>query len=223
MNVIDVVIVLMILCAGIVGFKRGFFKQLVLTVGILIVCIVSFKLKDPIANFLSLYLPFFKFGGNFYKATALNIILYQAIAFIIVFSLVMIIFRIILAITGAFEKILKFTIILSIPSKIAGFILGLIEGYILMFIVLFMLDQPLFNNPILDESKLMRPILSSSPILSSTVESTNNAIIDIYDLQKDFLENKDVNKYNDDIIDILLKYNIIDNEYLNKLKEKGKI
>lgn len=223
MNIIDVVIVLMILCTGIIGFKRGFFKQIVLTLGLLIVCIVSFKLKDPLANFLSLYCPFFKFGGDFYNATALNIILYQAIAFTIIFSLVMIVFRIVLALTGAFEKLLKLTIILSIPSKIAGLFLGLIEGYIIMFIVLFVLSQPFFNNPILDESKMMRPILSSSPILSSVVESTNNAVVDIYDLQKDFLKNKDVNKYNDDVIDILLRYDIISEEYLNELRERGKI
>ena len=78
MNVIDVAVVLLILCAGVVGLKRGVFKELVMTVGLLIVYILAFKLKDPIANWLSLNLPFFNFGGDFYGATALNILLYQA-------------------------------------------------------------------------------------------------------------------------------------------------
>ena len=78
MNVIDVAVVLLILCAGVVGLKRGVFKELVMTVGLLIVYILAFKLKDPIANWLSINLPFFNFGGDFYGATALNILLYQA-------------------------------------------------------------------------------------------------------------------------------------------------
>ena len=54
MNVIDVAVVLLILCAGVVGLKRGVFKELVMTVGLLIVYILAFKLKDPIANWLSI-------------------------------------------------------------------------------------------------------------------------------------------------------------------------
>ena len=92
MNVIDVAVILMILCAGVVGFKRGFFKQIVMTVGLLLVYVLAFKLKDPLASWMSLNLPFFNFNG----LTMLNVILYQTIAFIIVFSLIMIIFKIVL-------------------------------------------------------------------------------------------------------------------------------
>ena len=109
MNVIDVAVILMILCAGVVGFKRGFFKQIVMTVGLLLVYVLAFKLKDPLASWMSLNLPFFNFNG----LTMLNVILYQTIAFIIVFSLIMIIFKIVLSLTGALEKILKFTIIFN--------------------------------------------------------------------------------------------------------------
>ena len=41
-NVIDVVIILMILLAGVIGFKRGVFKELVMTVGYFILVLVSF-------------------------------------------------------------------------------------------------------------------------------------------------------------------------------------
>ena len=101
MNVIDVAVVLLILCAGVVGLKRGVFKELVMTVGLLIVYILAFKLKDPIANWLSINLPFFNFGGDFYGATALNILLYQAIAFIIMFALLMVVFNVIYKIVVA--------------------------------------------------------------------------------------------------------------------------
>lgn len=223
MNVIDVVVVLMILCAGVVGFKRGVFKQLVMTVGLLLVYILAFKLKDPLANWLSLNLPFFNFAGIFEGATSLNIILYQTIAFLIMFSLLMIVFRVILSITGFLEKVLKFTIILGIPSKILGFIVGLIEGYIIMFVVLFILSQPFLKIDVVEQSKFREPILNSSPILSNITSSTNDAIKDIYNLQKNFIDNKNTKYFNEEVVRILLRYDIVSKDYINKLIDKGKI
>lgn len=223
MNVIDVVVVLMILCAGVVGFKRGVFKQLVMTVGLLLVYILAFKLKDPLANCLSLNLPFFNFAGIFEGATSLNIILYQTIAFLIMFSLLMIVFRVILSITGFLEKVLKFTIILAIPSKILGFIVGLIEGYIIMFVVLFILSQPFLKIDVVEQSKFREPILNSSPILSNITSSTNDAIKDIYNLQKNFIDNKNTKYFNEEVVRILLRYDIVSKDYINKLIDKGKI
>ena len=223
MNIIDVVIILMILCAGVVGLKRGFFKELVLTVGLLLVYIISFKLKNPVAEFLSYNLPFFHFGGIFNGADVLNIIVYQTIAFLIVFAIVMIVFRVVLALTGALEKLLDFTIILAIPSKIGGFIVGIIEGYIVMFLVLFVLSQPFFRIDIVEQSKYREPILNSSPVLSSIATNTNKAIKDIYEVEKEFVENKDVNYFNQKTLEILLKYDIVDDNYVAKLRELGKI
>lgn len=219
MNIIDVVIILIVLAAGVVGFKRGVFKELVMTVGFLLVYIISFKLKNPVANFLSYNLPFFEFGG----LTSLNIILYQALGFIIVFSLIMIIFRIILKVTNIFEKILKFTIILGIPSKILGFIVGLIEGYIIMFIVLFVFNQPFIDNGLMDGSKYADKILNSSPVLTEVVKTTNDAVKDIYEVEKNYVNTKNKNELNRECIRILLNYKVIDQDYANKLKEKGKI
>ena len=222
-NVIDAAVILLILCAGVIGFKRGLFKQLVMTVGLLLVYIISFKLKNPLADWMSLKLPFFNFGGVFEGATVLNVILYQSIAFIIVFSLIMVIFKIILSLTGALEKILKFTIILAIPSKIGGFIVGIIEGYIIMFIALFILSQPFLKIDVVEQSKLREPILNTSPILSNIVSSTNSAIKDIYNLEKEFIQTKNVEYFNNETARILIDYNIVDKEYINELNEKGKI
>ena len=223
MNVIDVAVVLMILCAGVVGFKRGFFKEIVMTVGLLLVYIISFTLKNPLANWMSLNLPFFNFGGVFKGATALNIILYQALAFIIIFSLVMIIFRVILKLTGWLEKILNFTIILGIPSKILGFIVGVIEGYILMFVFLFVLSLPFLRIDVVEQSKLREPILNSSPVLSNIVGTTNDAVNDIYKLGKNFADSEDTDYLNNEIVRILLEYNVVDQDYINKLVQSGKL
>lgn len=223
MNVIDVAVVLLILCAGVVGLKRGVFKELVMTVGLLIVYVLAFKLKDPIADWLSMNLPFFNFGGVMEGATCLNILLYQAIAFIIVFAVLMLIFNVILSITGIFEKVLKFTIILGIPSKILGFIVGLIEGYIVMFMVLFVLNLPFLRVDVVEQSKLREPILNSSFVLSNVANSTNNAISDIYKLEKNFIDNKNIDYFNNETVRILLKYDVVDREYIDKLISSGKI
>ena len=82
MNIVDAIIILLILACGVAGFKRGVLKQLVSTVGFVIIVILAFYLKNPIAEFLSLHLPFFNFGGSFANVTSLNIILYQIISFI---------------------------------------------------------------------------------------------------------------------------------------------
>ena len=135
----------------------------------------------------------------------------------------MIIFRVILALTGIFEKILKFTIILGIPSKIGGFILGIIEGYIIMFVVLFVLSQPFFKIDVVEDSKYREPILNSSPILSNIVSSTNAAITDIYNLQKNFIASENTAYFNQESVRIMLKYDIVSYDYIVKLNNAGKI
>ena len=122
MNIVDAIIILLILACGVAGFKRGVLKQLVSTVGFVIIVILAFYLKNPIAEFLSLHLPFFNFGGSFANVTSLNIILYQIISFILVIFILEVILGILIRVTGVIETILKFTIILGIPSKILGFI-----------------------------------------------------------------------------------------------------
>ena len=77
MNIVDALIILIILASGVAGFKRGVLKQTVSTVGFIIVVVFAFYLKNPIAEFLSLHFPFFKFSGSFANVASLNIILYQ--------------------------------------------------------------------------------------------------------------------------------------------------
>ena len=106
---------------------------------------------------------------------------------------------------------------------ILGFLLGLVEGYVVVFIALFFLHQPIVNVGILGESKFMDSILSSSPVLSNVVSNTNDVIDEVYILVDDYLNHKDVHKFNVKAIDSMLKYKIIDVDYMDKLIEKDKI
>ena len=63
MSIVDALIILIILACGAIGFKKGVIKQLVSTVGFVLVVVLAFYLKNPVAEFLSLNLPFFTFGG----------------------------------------------------------------------------------------------------------------------------------------------------------------
>ena len=223
MNIIDIVIIFGLLLGGVAGDKNGFFKQTVVLVGTILCFILSWYFKDFIANFLSYNLPFFNFAGSFEGLTSLNIVLYQLIAFMLLMCLFSAILAVLIKITGVFEKILKFTIILGIPSKILGFIVGVAEAYIILFTILFFVNQPAFNLEIVNESKLATPIVESSPVLSNVVGDMNDAIKGIYSVSKNYHENSDKNAFNKEVVDLLLEHNVIDNEYLNKLREKGKI
>lgn len=223
MTIVDAVIIGLIIALAMTGLRNGFFKQTVLTIGTILVFVIAYKFKDVIANFLSFNLPFFKFKGVFLGLDTVNIIMYQMISFLILVLLLSAVLAIILKITGVFEKILRFTIILGIPSKILGFIVGLIEAYVIVFIALFFLSQPAVEFDILKESKYAPVILESSPILSKTVKSTNDTINEMYILVDDYIKDKNANKFNRNSIDIMLKNKLITVEYVEKLREKGKI
>ena len=223
MNIVDVLIILIVACGAVIGFKRGFFKELVMTVGFLLVFIVSFIFKNPVAQILSLNLPFFEFGSAVKSAAVLNIIFYQFVAFILVFALAMLLFRILLSISGIIEKILNFTIILGIPSKLLGALVGAIEGYLIAFVVVFILNQPMLDVGIMSGSKMKDKVLKSTPVLTQIVSNVGNTIEDVSKLMQDKSYEKDVNKFNRDAIDVMLKHKMVKPDYIEKLIEADKI
>ena len=224
MNIVDVIIILLILACGAAGFKRGVFKQLVTTVGFVLAVVIAFYLKNPVAEFLSLHLPFFEFGGSFSNATSINIIFYQIVSFILVIIVLEAILNILIKVTGVIEKILKVTIILGIPSKILGFIVGIIEGFIITFLILFFLRQPAFNLKIFDDSKLTDPILNSTPLLSQVAGDFVDAFNDLYELGNDYYEQEfSENTLTLKSIDVMLEHGIITPDYVMKLVEAKKI
>ena len=132
------------------------------------------------------------------------------------------ILELLLKLSEKIENVLTMTVILGIPSKILGFIVGLVEGYVLMFIALFILSLPFWNFSIINNSKLRPKILSSSPILSRVTEDTYNAGTDIYDEIKSH-SGSDKDDLNLTIVKLLLKYNIVDKDYLKELRVHSKL
>lgn len=223
MNIIDVLIVLIIIMSGIIGYKRGFTRAVVSCLGIFVVVILSFWLKNPVSMFLYEHLPFFKFGGLFKGVTALNIILYECIAFLLVMSILTILLKVVMLATNVFEQLLKLTIILGIPSKICGMVVGFFEGFIWVFIGLYIISLPVFRIKEIDESKYCDPILKNTPVLSSFTKNTTKVIDEFTKLKEEYEVTENANEFNLKAMDLFLKYNIITVKSTEKLIEQEKL
>lgn len=224
MNITDILIIVFILLGAVVGFKRGFTSSLVNFIGVILVAVIAYFLKNPVGDFLMSFCPFFDFGGIIKGVTVLNIAVYQIIAFILVFSILMIGLKLLLMATGILETILKFTIVLGIPSKILGAIVGLIENYIIVFFVLYLLSMPNFLEVgFIKESKYREPILKNTPILSGVAESTLEVLDEFKGLTDKYEQSENSNEFNLETLDLFLKYRVVTVDTVKNLVESGKI
>jgi len=123
--------------------------------------------------------------------------------------------------SGIVEKVLKYTIVLGIPSKILGALFGVLQLFIMTFVVLFIANSFNFTKELLDDSKMTGPILGRTPLLSSIVGPAVNSIEEIYSLRE-----KHPNAglaYNLESLDILLRNNVITTRSAHRLVERGKL
>lgn len=221
-NIVDAIIILIILLGGIVGFKEGVIKKLTSIVGLIVVVILSFTLKNYLSVFFYENLPFFDLWGVFKGIQVLNIVFYELLAFLIIASVLTIIYRVLLGITGIIEKVLKATIILSIPSKILGFFVGLIEYYIWVYLFLFVLTLPVFNIKSIYDSQVAMFIIKETPVLSKYTNKTLDIYNELYSII-DNRENKSNEQINEEAMELMLKHDIITTESAHKLVDRNKV
>ena len=218
MNILDIVIALVLIMSAIIGFKRGAIKEVVSLVGIIIVFILAFSLKGVLGNVLCKWLPFFNFAGNLEGVTVLNILLYQLIAFLIIYSLLFSVYMIVVKISGIVQKIVHMTIVLWLPSKVIGAVVAFITGYVMVFVVLLALLIPLKDTDIFKNSKFANYIVYDTPILASSSENISTSINEIYELGEDLSEGDiSKNEANVKTMDILLKYKVVSAETAREL------
>jgi uncharacterized membrane protein required for colicin V production len=221
-GIIDAIILLFILLGGIVGFKEGVIKKLTSVVGLVLVVVLAFILKNKLSVYFYENLPFFDLWGVFKGIQILNVIFYEVVAFLVIASVLMLVYRVLLGITGLIEKILKATVILSIPSKILGFIVGLIESYIWVYIILFILTLPVINLKDVYTSKVANYIMEETPYLSKYTNKTVKIYHDLYEVI-DNKGNKTNEEINEEAMDLMLKYDIITPESAEKLIDRNKV
>lgn len=224
LNIFDIGIILIFLIFLIVGFKNGVIRECVSLLGIVLVFIISFCLKGVLGNFLCTFLPFFSFAGVIEGITTINILLYQVIAFIVVFSILLGLYAVVLKISKFLQKIVNLTIVLWLPSKLLGAVVSFMKGYIILFVVFLVLMIPLKNQPIFYESSLINMILYKTPILSTSTNDFTTAIGEVYDLgikvSKDQLSKNEANLQT---LDVMLKYKIVDKKTIERLVEMHKL
>lgn len=224
MNITDILIIIFILLGAFVGAKQGFTKALVSFLGIIIVIVLAYFLKNPVSEFLMSFCPFFNFGGIIKGVTVLNIAVYEVIAFIIVFFILMAILNALLFATGIFETILKFTIVLGVPSTILGAIIGAIKNYVIVFFVLYLLSMPNFVDvSFVKDSTYREPILKNTPLLSNIAGTSLEVLDEFKGLADKYTESDDTNAYNLETLDVFLKYKIVTANTVKKLSDSGKI
>ena len=224
MNIFDIGIILLFLMFLIVGFKNGVVKELAALIGIIVVFVLSFLLKGFIGNLLCVFLPFFKFTGNLENLTVINILLYQTIAFILVFSVLLGLYCIILHISSAIQKIVNLTIILWLPSKLLGALVSFIKGYIVLFAVFIVLMIPLKNQTIFMESNILNYMLYKTPVLSNVTSNFTNSVEEIYNLGEQ-VKNKEISSNNANLkaLDIMLKYKVVNKSTIETLVKMKKL
>lgn len=205
MNLVDIFFLLIILVCGLIGLKRGFFKELVLTVGYIILLIVSYKLITPTTN---LIISLVKVGNN-----PLNLLIYQIIAFLVVFIILGIIFQLIVFLTNILEKLLNVTIVLGIFSKILGFILGLVKGVIVAYLLSLLFTLPMFNNIAMFRNSTVR-----TELLTKMPNIKLNQIVN--EISKLDINSNDFNKQ---VLQILIKYNILTKEKVIDMVKSGQL
>ena len=205
MNLVDIFFLLIILVCGLIGLKRGFFKELVLTVGYIILLIISYKLITPTTN---LIISLVKVGNN-----PLNLLIYQIIAFLVVFIILGIIFQLIVFLTNILEKLLNVTIVLGIFSKILGFILGLVKGVIVAYLLSLLFTLPMFNNIAMFRNSTVR-----TELLTKMPNIKLNKIVN--EISKLDINSNDFNKQ---VLQILIKYNILTKEKVIDMVKSGQL
>lgn len=223
LTIVDSILILFLLLGAVLGFKKGAIKSLVTLIGTIIVVVAAYYLKNPIAELFFQYCPFLKFGGSWAGLITLNILLYEAIAYILVFVVLSSILSLIIKVSGIIETLLKMTIILGIPSKIIGAVLGFLEALVFSFIVLFLLLQFNVTSKLVSDCSMARSIIDKTPIIGHMVNDTYKAIQDINKLQDKYKNDTDKDAYNAEILSIMLKYEVVTPEITEKLIAEKKL
>jgi len=210
MSITDAILILFLGLGAVAGFKRGFFSETISFVGLVLVLVLAFLFKDIVADFLVKYLPVLSFGP-FKDAQVLSILLYQFIGFLIVFGILAGILRFILTITNLFELVLKFTVILGVPSKILGALVGVLEAYIIAFLV-----------TEVHHSNVGNFILNHTPIVSNISEKTVSTINEIYTLSKYYEEHK-IDEFNQKALEVMLENKVLKKDLAKWLVDHKKL
>ena len=224
LNIFDLGIILLLIMFLIVGFKNGVIREAFALIGIIAVFILSFVFKGLLGNLMCIILPFFKLSGVIEGFSVINILIYQIIAFMLVFAILLTIYEIFLKISKFIQKLVNLTIILILPSKLLGAVVSLIKGVIVLFAVFIVLMIPLKNSELFTGSTMVNQILYKTPILSQSSNNYINTVEEIYNLAEKVSNKKiSTNDANLELLDMMLKHKIVNKSTVESLVKLHKL
>ncbi len=220
--VVNIVIILFLTGGIIEGYKKGFLESTIKFIGTIVALVGAYMFKNPVSVFLYTHLPFFKFGGVFKGVSVLNILIYEFIAFVLVFLVILVILKIIYDATGLVNKLFSVVAFLGLPNKILGAVVGFIESLVALYFIsfLFVFICNFFGFGM--KESLVDTVVDI-PVLKETFGPSLNSINDIGVLAKDYKDVQDKDEFNYKSLEILLKYDVITKENAKKLIDSKKL
>ena len=210
MNVVDICSIVIIILGALAGFKKGAIKGLIQLIGLIAIVIVSYQFKGYFANIMIKYLPFFNFSGPLKDLYAINFLIYEGIAFVVIFILLYCVLNILINLSGIIDLLIKMTIILEIPSKIIGIVIGAIESLMFVFVIAFALLQVGPTQKYIMESNFTRKIVERTPIVNSVFAQGIVASEEIYNTIKESQDAENKTEANLNIIRSLVRFGVVD-------------
>lgn len=222
-NLVDIIIVILLVSGFITGYKKGLIKQALSTIGLIVIVVLAFLLKDNLSIILYEKCPFFTVGllKNY---SSLNILFYELIAFFILFVILSIVLKIVMRIIGIADDIAEDSGLFKTLSKILGGLLGLLESYVSIFIILLVLSLPIFSinfSNYIHKSKLKNYVLNNTLLISNIAKPLVKTINSINDLE--IQKNIGKEEFNCNTIEIFRKNKIISEKSLKYLKDTKKL
>ena len=220
--IVNAVIILFLIMGVYDGYKKGFIDGIFRLLGVVLALFLAYMYKDKLSVILYTHLPFIKLGGLFRGVSVINILIYELIAFVLIFIVAILVVDLIVKTSGIVEKILKIIPLFEFVNGVLGAIIGLAQTVLILYFVIFVFKFGcnLFGfqmQPSLADNVLEIQILDEK--FGSTISSFN----EIASLAKSYEDSKDKSELNDKSIDILLKYGIISQENLDILIKNNKI
>ncbi len=229
MNVIDIGIIMIIISFLAIGSKNGAIKEAINIIGIVVVLIASYILKGYVGHYLCIYFPFLTFKGTALEGiSTFNILMYEIIAFLLVFGVLLGFYAILVKGSELVQKLVNMTIILIPISKILGALIAGIKCWLILFVILIAISMPLGTKDLFKESKLANMIIYKTPILSNYTSSFTNSIKEVYEVvdeisKKKKVDKKQQNAANVSCLEIMLKYKLVEKETVKECINSGKL
>lgn len=222
-GILDGIIIILFMLGIIYGTKKGFLHGIIAFIGLAVIVSLSFLFRGIVGDVLLKGMPFFKLHGAYKGITSLNILLYEALAFILVFLFLLSILSLVLKITGILQKLIDASIVLTLPSKILGVLVGLINTLIVVFIMLFVMVNLNSTRKYVYDSKIATFIMERTFILSKTTDKYYLSAEEINRVIEECKDEKNKHVCNVVVTNTLIKFDVVSKEKVIELIDSNKL